>query len=55
MISPSLRTEVNSYIFRNAIIMNEVFKEDREVISFLVNDIKIAVFNPEEVIIFKGE
>jgi len=50
-LSPSLRAEVKGYIFRNAIIENKIFKEDQEIINFLVNDITISLFKPEEMII----
>ena len=55
MISPSLRKKVTRHIFLDSINQNPIFSQDQEVFDFLINDVHIILFMPEDQIITQGQ
>jgi CRP-like cAMP-binding protein len=55
MISPSIRNKVTKHIFLDAISSNPIFSSSEELTNFLVSDVKIYLFMPEDYIITQGQ
>mmetsp|Transcript_11980 Transcript_11980/g.18515 ORF Transcript_11980/g.18515 Transcript_11980/m.18515 type:complete len:87 (-) Transcript_11980:550-810(-) len=55
MISPSLRMQVTQHIFLRAISKNNIFKENEDLIDFLINDISTLLFLPEDTVVQQGQ
>ena len=54
MISPSLRLLVTQHIFLNAISKNAIFRDNPELIRFVVHNIITLLYLPEDDIIRQG-
>ena len=54
MISPSLRSKVTKHIFQTAILTNEIFKDNQDLIDFLINDITTLLYLPEDIVVQQG-
>lgn len=55
MLSPSLKLEVTREIFDDCILENKVFEKKTEVLEFILQDIVIARFEPEDTICRQGD
>ena len=55
ILSPSMRIRVTNYIFEQAIIKNEVFSSQVEIVEFIIEYIKPKLTFPEDPIIRMGQ
>jgi CRP-like cAMP-binding protein len=55
ILSPSLRKSVTNCIFKDTIMMNEIFKGQDQVLSTLCENLFIKLFLPEDKIISQGD
>jgi hypothetical protein len=53
-ISPSLRLQVTQFIFTNSIEQNVIFKDNLELIDFLIYDVHTELHRPEDTVITQG-
>lgn len=50
-LCPSLKQKVTTYVFQESIMKNNVFKNQHEVIEYLLQDLETKIFIPEDQII----
>jgi len=55
MLSPSLKLEVTREVFDDCILENKVFEKKIDVLEFILQDIVIARFEPEDTICRQGD
>jgi ABC-type transporter Mla subunit MlaD len=55
MLSPSLRQQVRSQIFYESIMLNPLFSNNKELMTFILNDLGASLFLPEDQIIRQGD
>ena len=55
MLSPSLKQQVTRHIFYDSIIQNPLFSDHKEIVSYMLNDLVIKLFLPEDEIIRQFE
>lgn len=55
LISPSLRLEVTKHIFSTIVMKNSLFKENDDLIDYLVRYLNTFLYLPEDVIIKQGD
>ena len=55
MISPSLRCQVTQHIFEIAINQNNIFRDEKDIIEFLITKIEPNLRLPEDIIFSLGD
>ena len=55
LISPSLRLEVTKHIFSMIVVKNEMFKDNEDLVDYLVRYLNTLLYLPEDVIIKQGD
>ena len=55
MLSPSLRQQVSKHIFYDAINQNPIFSDHKEIVNYMLNDLVIKLYLPEDEIIRQFE
>jgi CRP-like cAMP-binding protein len=55
LISPSLRLEVTKHIFSMIVVKNSLFKENDDLVDYLVRYLNTLLYLPEDVIIKQGD
>lgn len=55
LISPSLRLEVTKHIFSMIVMTNDLFKDNEDLIDYLVRYLNTLLYLPEDVIIKQGD
>lgn len=55
ILSPSLKTAVQGFIFRSAIVANRIFHQQDDIVTFLVTHVEPIVLLPEDQIIKQGD
>ena len=51
LLPPSLEVEVCRTIFKRIASANDIFSDNAEFIEFIVNDVEIVLYTPEDIII----
>jgi len=55
LISPSLRLEVTKHIFHTIVVKNDLFRENEDLVDYLVRYLNTLLYLPEDEIIKQGD